>query len=210
MIKIIIADDHAIVRQGLKQIISEQKDMQVISEAKNAFDALNIVQKKTADVLILDISMPGRTGLEIIKEAITAKPALNILILSMHPEEQFAARVIKSGAKGFISKECVPEELVKAIRRICAGGKYVSAKMTEKIIFDFETNQNVPTHEILSDREFTVMQLIASGKTVTEIGAEMALSVKTISTYRGRILEKMKMKTNAELMQYAMKNKLVE
>ncbi|MBS4029352.1 MAG: response regulator transcription factor [Ignavibacteriales bacterium] len=210
MIRIFIADDHAVVRQGIKQIIEEQRDMLVIGEAKNAQETLDFLHKKIADVVILDISMPGKTGLEILKDLKHLSKNLHVLVLSMYPEEQFATRAIKSGASGYMTKESAPEELVRAIRRVYSGGKYVSAALAEKLIFDFETDQTKPPHELLSDREFQVLCLMGMGKTASEIAKEISLSVKTISTYRSRILEKMKMKSNAELTRYSIKNKLVE
>jgi len=209
LIKVLIADDHAVVRQGLKQILAETSDMVAGGEATNTQEVIDKVRRENWDVLVLDITMPGRGGLDIIKELKHEKPRLPILILSMHSEDQFAVRALKAGASGYMSKESAPELLVKAIRKVYSGGKYISASLAEKLAFDLGTDSERPPHEKLSDREFQVMCMIASGKTVKEIADRLSLSVKTISTYRARILEKMKMKTNAELTHYAIRNQLV-
>jgi len=210
MINVIIVDDHLIVREGLKQIISESSDIKVVDEASNGTEALKKVKEVDCDVLLLDISMPGRSGLEILKELKHEAPDLAVLILTMHPEEQYAVRVLKAGASGYLTKESAPDELILAIRKVSKGGKYISSTLAEKLAYDLEIDTGRPPHETLSDREFEVMCMIASGKTVTEIADEMVLSVKTISTYRSRILEKMHMKTNAELTYYSIKNQLVD
>jgi len=210
MIKVVIVDDHLIVREGLKQIITESSDIKVVGEASNGAEALEKVKRVDCDVLLLDISMPGRSGLEILKDLKHESPDLSVLILTMHPEEQYAVRVLKAGAAGYLTKESAPDELIEAIRKVSIGGKYISSSLAEKLAFDLEIDSGKPPHETLSDREFEVMCLIASGKTVTEIADEMVLSVKTISTYRSRILEKMRMKTNAELTYYSIKNQLVD
>ena len=210
MIKILIADDHAIVREGLKQIVAETADIIVADEATSGHEALEKVWDNEYDVVILDISMPGRDGVDILKQLRGHKPHLPILVLSMHPEEQYAVRVLKAGAAGYLTKESAPDELITAIRRVSTGRKYVSSSLAEKLAFDLEHDAKKPRHEILSDREYQVMCMIASGKRVQEIAEELCLSVKTVSTYRARILEKMKMTNNAELMRYAMKHELVE
>jgi len=210
MLKILIADDHPIVRQGLKQILSEEFEIEALGEAKNSQEVLDLVRKENWDMAVLDITMPGRGGLDILKELKSQYPKLPVLMLSMHPEDQYAVRVLKAGAAGYLTKESVQGELVKAIKKILGGGKYVSPSLAEKMAFDLETKTEKPLHETLSDREYQVMLLIGSGKTVSQIAEELSLSVKTIDTYRTRILEKMKMKTNAELMHYVIKNKLVE
>jgi len=210
MLKILIADDHPIVRQGLKQILSEEFEIEALGEAQNSQEVLELVRKKDWDIVVLDITMPGRGGIEVLKELKTQKPKLPVLILSMHPEDQYAVRVLKAGAAGYLTKESVQDELVKAIKKILGGGKYVSPSLAEKMAFDLETKTEKPLHETLSDREYQVMLLIGSGKTVSQIAEKLSLSAKTIDTYRTRILEKMKMKTNAELMHYVIKNKLVE
>lgn len=210
MIKVIIVDDHMIVREGLKQIIADTADMRVIDEASNGQEALDQIRNNSYDVLLLDISMPGRSGLEVLKEIRSEAPHLSILVLTMHPEEQYAVRVLRAGASGYLTKESAPDELIEAIRKVSDGGKYISATLAEKLAFDLEIDTEKPLHQTLSDREFEVMCMISSGKTVTEIADEMSLSVKTISTYRTRILEKMRMRTNAELTYYSIKNQLVD
>jgi len=210
MIKILIADDHPVVRKGLKDIIEETPDMVVGGEARNGQEVLENVRKSDYDVVLLDISMPGRSGLEILKELKSEKPELSVLILSVHPEEQYAVRVLKAGASGYLTKESAPDELIAAIRKASIGRKYISSSLAEKLAFDLEIDAEKPLHETLSDREYEVMCMIASGKTISEIAEELFLSVKTISTYRSRILEKMRMKSNAELTHYALKNRLVE
>jgi DNA-binding NarL/FixJ family response regulator len=198
------------VRQGLKQILSEEPDIEVVGEAQNSQEVLELVQKQDWDIVILDITMPGRGGIDVLKELKHQYPKLPVLMLSVHPEDQYAVRALKAHASGYMTKDSAPEELVKAIRKILRGGKYISSTLAEKLAFDLETETEKPLHETLSDREHQVLLMIASGKTVSEIAKELSLSVKTIDTYRARILEKMKMKTNAELTHYAIKNKLVE
>jgi DNA-binding NarL/FixJ family response regulator len=210
MIKILIADDHPVVRQGLKQILSEEPDMGNLGEAQNSQEVLELVRKQDWDIVILDITMPGRGGLDVLKELKHERPKLPVLILSVHPEDQYAVRALRAHASGYMTKDSAPEELVKAIRKILGGGKYISSTLAERLAFDLESGTEKPLHETLSDREHQVMVMMTSGKTVSEIAEEMSLSVKTISTYRTRILEKMGMKTNSELMHYAIKNKLVD
>ena len=210
MIKILIADDHPIVRQGLKQILHEAPNMVVADEASNGQEVLEKVWKNNYDVVLLDISMPGISGLDILKQLKSHKPELSVLVLTVHPEEQYAVRVLRAGASGYLTKESAPDELIKAIRKVSLGRKYVSSSLAEKLAFDLEIDSEKPLHETLSDREYEVMCMIASGKTVKEIAEELFLSIKTISTYRSRILEKMKMKSNAELIHYAIKNRLVD
>ena len=210
MIKILIADDHPIVRKGLKEIIEVTPDMMVGDEASNGQEALEKVRKSDFDVVLLDISMPGRSGLDILKELKSEKPELSVLILSMHPEEQYAVRVLKAGASGYLTKESAPKELIAAIKKASTGRKYVSSSLAEKLALYLDIDDGRPLHETLSDREYEVMRMIASGKTITEIAGKLFLSIKTISTYRSRILEKMRMKSNAELIHYALKNRLVE
>ena len=209
MIRILIADDHAIVRRGLKHIVSEQPDMTVAGEAENARRVLDLVRTDKWDVIVLDINMPGRSGLEVLKELRREHPKLPVLVLSVHPEDQYGVRVLKAGAAGYLTKDSAPDELVQAIRKVHRGGKYVSASLAEVLVFELETETDRPRHKSLSDREYQVMTMIASGKTVGEIGEELSLSVKTISTYRARVLGKMKMRTNAELTHYAIQNQLL-
>jgi len=210
MIKILIADDHAVVREGLKQIISETSDMIVAGEADNGQDVLNKVSVQNYDVVLLDISMPGKSGLDVLKQLKSKKPKLPVLMLSVHPEEQYAVRTLKSGADGYLTKGSATDELIAAIRKISQGKKYISSSLAEKLAFDLDMDHEKPRHELLSDREYQVMSMIASGKSVKEIADELSLSVQTISTYRSRILEKMKMKNNAEIIYYAVKQGLVD
>jgi two-component system invasion response regulator UvrY len=207
--KILLADDHAVVRHGLKQILTDEFKRATFGEARNAQEALDLVWKQDWDVVVLDITMPGRSGLDALREIKKSKPRLPVLVLSMHPENQFAMRVLKTGASGYMTKESAPDELVGAVKKVLAGGRYVSAALGETLAASLSTSQRAP-QEKLSDREFQVLRLIASGKMATEIAKELSLSVKTISTYRTRILEKMGMKNNAELMHYAIQHRLVE
>ncbi|MCI0485120.1 MAG: response regulator transcription factor [Blastocatellia bacterium] len=210
MIRIIIADDHPIIRQGLKQILAAESDMVLVGEAGNAREVFELTRKQHYDIIVLDITLPGRSGIEVLKDLKSERPKTPVLVLSMHPEDQYAVRVLKAGAAGYMTKETAPEELAKAIRKIIRGGKYVSESLAEKLAFDLETDTARPPHETLSDREYEVMRMIASGKTVKQVAEELCLSVKTISTYRTRILEKMRMKSNAELVRYAVQNRLVD
>jgi DNA-binding NarL/FixJ family response regulator len=210
MIRALIADDHAVVRQGLRQILLETSDMVVTGEAANGPEALERARAGGYDVIVLDITMPGRSGFEVLKELRLEDPELPVLVLSMHSEEQFAVRLLKAGASGYLNKESAPEELVKAIRKVVSGGRYVSPRLAEKLAFEIDSGSDKLLHETLSDREFQVMRMMASGQTVKEIAAELALSVKTISTYRARILDKMNLHTNAELIHYAIQNQLIE
>lgn len=198
------------MRHGLKQILADEFRKAGFGEARNAQEALNLVWKENWDVVVLDMSMPGRSGLDVLREIKRSKPKLPVLVLSMHPENQFAVRVLKQGASGYMTKESAPDELVGAIKKVLAGGRYVSTSLAEKLASYVSTDTQKPPQELLSDREFQVLRLIASGKIVSEIAQELALSVKTISTYRTRILEKMGLRNNAELMHYAMQHRLVE
>jgi len=210
MIRILIADDHTIVREGLKQILAETPDMVAADEASNGQDVLDKVWKNDYDVVLLDISMPGRSGLDILKQLKSDRPKLQVLILSMYSEEQYAMRALRAGASGYMTKESAPDELIEAIRKVAQGRKYVSPSLAEKLAISLEVGEEKPPHETLSDREYQVMCMIASGKTVKEIAEELSLSVKTISTYRTRILEKLRLKTNAAVVHYAVQNRLVE
>jgi DNA-binding NarL/FixJ family response regulator len=209
-LRVIIADDHAIVRRGLKQILEHERDITVAGEAASAAELLDRLGEVRYDVLVLDINMPGRSGLDVLPQLRREYPDLPVLVLSVHPEDQFAIRCLKLGAAGYMTKETAPEELVKAIRRVRSGRRWVSAALAEELVHLLETPGERPAHEGLSAREFEVLRLIASGKTVGEIGGLLGLSVKTVSTYRTRILAKMKMDTNAQLTYYAIKNSLVD
>lgn len=210
MIRILVADDHAVVREGVKRIVADTSDLVVATEASQSQEVLSKVAARTCDVVLLDISMPGRSGLEILQQLKRAHPALPVLVFSVHPENQYALRAFKAGASGYLTKDSIPEELVTAIRKVVRGGRYVSPSLAEHLVLEVTTGFDKPPHASLSDREYQVLCLLASGKTVTEIGHELALSVKTVSTHRSRILAKMRMKTNAELMHYAIRHRLVE
>jgi DNA-binding NarL/FixJ family response regulator len=208
-IRILIADDHPIVRAGFKLVISDTQDMTVADEAGNGQEVLNLIRKKDYDIVLLDISMPGRNGLEVLKDLKAEKPKMPVMILSIYPEEQYAVRALRAGASGYMTKASAPNELIAAIRKISQGGKYISASLAEKLTEYLDEDANKPLHERLSDREYQVMLLIASGKTVSDIADELCLSVKTISTYRSHIIDKMRMKNNAEITLYAVQNKLI-
>ena len=210
MIRVLIVDDHPIVREGLKQILRATSDIAVTSEASAGNEALQQILEQEFDVVLLDISMPGRSGLEILHQIKDLKPHLHVLILSTHSESQYAGRALKAKASGFLTKGSAPEELIVAIRKVAQGGKYLSATLAERLVAAVAgDDQSKPLHEALSDREYQVMCSIAAGNTVKEIGRDMALSIKTISTYRRRILDKMLMKSNAEIIRYAMQHGLV-
>ena len=209
MIKILIADDHPVVRQGIKQILAETRDLVAADEAASGQEVMKKVMKNDYDVILLDISMPERNGLDILRELKSKKPKPAVLILSIYPEDQYAVRVLKLGAAGYLTKESVPEELISAIRKVAQGRKYISATLAEKLAIDLEINAEKPPHENLSDREYQVLCMLASGKRLKDIGDDLNLSIKTISTYRTRILEKMKMGNNAEIIRYALQNNLV-
>lgn len=209
MIRILVADDHAVVRQGVIQILAEVRDMLVKDEAQNSAEALDKVLKYEYDVVLLDISMPGRSGLEVLEDIKSQRPKLAVLILSMHPEEQYAVRALRAGASGYLTKASAPQELIGAIRKVAQGGKYVTASLAEKLADELDVDIRKLPHERLSNREDQVMMMLAGGKSVSDIAEELCLSVKTISTYRTRILSKMGMKKNAELTLYAVQNKLI-
>jgi DNA-binding NarL/FixJ family response regulator len=206
--RVLIADDHAIVRKGLRQILEENSDITVTAEAVNGQDVLEKMRNGSFDLVLLDISMPGRNGLDVLKDIKASHPGLPVLMLSMYPEEQYAVRALKSGASGYLTKESAPDELMEAVKKVIKGGKYISSSLAEKLAMDL-TGGSINPHEMLSDREFQVMAMIASGKAVKEIADELSLSVKTISTYRTRVLEKMNMHNNAEITRYAIENRLV-
>src|SRR5579872_7331094 len=208
--RILLADDHTVVRRGLKQILAEQLKRAVFGEARNAQEALDLVRNEQWDIVILDITMPGRSGLEVMRWIKKLRPKLPVLVLSVHPENQFAVRVLKLGAAGYMTKESAAEELVGAVKKVLGGSCYVSASLAETLAMNLSSDTVKPAQELLSDREFQVLRLIASGRIVSQIARELALSVKTISTYRARILEKMALRNNAELMHYAMVHQLVE
>jgi two-component system invasion response regulator UvrY len=210
MKKLLLVDDHEVVRDGIKRMFDEQPDAAVFGEAGTVPEALQLAREQNWDVAVIDLSLGNRSGLELLKELKRIRPNLPVLVLSVHAEEQYARRAFKAGAAGYIAKDCSRAELVNAINKVAGGGRYVSARLAEKLVIDLERGSDRPPHEALSDRELEVLNLIASGKTVGEIANLLSLSDKTISTYRARILEKMGMRTNAELTHYALRQKLTE
>ena len=207
--KVLIADDHAIVRKGLKQIIHEEYPQAVIEEASNAEELIHKTMLDTWDVIITDLSMPGRSGLDALRQIRESFPKLPVLVLSMHPEDQYAIRVLNAGASGYINKDSAQEELIVAMNKVLNGKKYISSRVAEQMAEAIDDNSNKAPHETLSDREFDVLKMLASGKAVSEIADMLSLSSTTISTYRARILEKMKMKSNADITRYALENQLI-
>lgn len=210
MIRILIADDHAIVRGGLKQLLSEQGDFIVAGEASNGLEALKQIHEQPFDVVLMDMSMPGRSGIELIKLIKADKPKLAILVLSMHKEEQYAVRALKAGALGYLTKESAPEQLVAAIRKVAGGGVYITSGVAERLALELGGHHNTAPHTLLSDREFQIFRMIVSGIPIGGIAVELSLSVKTVSTHKTRILQKMKMTSSAELIHYAIRHQLVE
>jgi DNA-binding NarL/FixJ family response regulator len=209
MMRILIADDHAILRRGLIEILTREFKDAVCGEAENAEQTLAQVQRHAWDVVILDVTMPGRSGVDILADLRRLRPNLPVLVLSMHSEDQYGKRVLKAGAAGYMNKDSAPEELIKAVRKVLAGGRYVSPAMAEVLALDLSRGADQPLHARLSDRELEVLRLMASGKTISQIARLLHLSVTTVSTYRARLLEKMSMTTTAELMNYALRNQLV-
>lgn len=210
MLRVLIADDHTLIREGLKKILKTAQEISEVREAANAREVTEEVKKGNLDVVILDISLPGKSGLELLKDLKQDYPKLPVLMLSMHPEDRFAVRALKAGASGYVTKDSAVDELIKAIRKVVQGRKYVSPTLAEKLAFNLETDMEKPVHEILSDREYQVLCLIAAGKTVRQMAGELFLSMSTVNTYRARILEKMNMKTDAELIRYALQNQLID
>lgn len=208
-IRILIVDDHTMMREGLKRILDDVAEMEVAGEAANGNDALRLMREEPWDLVLMDIALPGKNGLDVLKQIKTEKRDLPILILSMYPEDQYAVRVLKAGASGYLTKESAPDLLVKAIRVVAQGGSYISPRTAEKMAGELGSKPTASPHEILSDREFEILCLIASGKTPTQIASDLHLSVKTVGTYRSRIMQKMNMQNNAELTHYAIRNGLV-
>jgi two-component system, NarL family, invasion response regulator UvrY len=208
-LKIFIADDHLLIREGLKKLLLYETDLKIVGEADNPDETISFITQNEVDILVLDINLPGKSGLDILKQLKMFKPDLHVLILSMYSEEQYAERSLKAGAAGYLTKESATDELINAIRKVAKGGKYISNKLAEKLIFRKNYENELP-HESLSDREFQVLKLMAKGKQQVEIANALNLSTSTINTYRSRILEKLGLKTNAELIHYALDNKLVD
>jgi two-component system, NarL family, invasion response regulator UvrY len=210
MIRVLVADDHAIVRSGLRRILDQTSDIAVEGEAASSAELWPLVCEGRWDAVVLDVNLPGRSGLEMLADIKRERPELPVLILTVYSEEQYAVRALKAGASGFLTKESAPERLIEAVRKVAQGGRFITPEVADRLAMSVARGNEGPPHESLSDREFQILKMIASGKTVSQIGRELSLSVKTISTHRTRILKKMKMKTNAELTHYAIRNKLVE
>lgn len=208
--RILIADDHPLVRQGLKQVLEAHAELDVVAEAKDGNDAVQQAGSVEWDVAVIDFNMPGKAGVELVKELRRRYPARPVLVLSMYPEDRYALRLLKAGAAGYLNKESAPEELVGALHKVAAGGRYVSAALGEKLALALSGSGEQPAYEKLSDREYQIMWLLASGKTVGEIAKQLFLSANTVSTYRARILKKISVKNNAELMRYAIRHQLVD
>jgi DNA-binding NarL/FixJ family response regulator len=208
LIRILIADDHAIVRRGLRQILSETQDLHVAAEAATPAEVIEFLQRERFDVVMLDVGLPGKSGIELIADVRRLRPEARVLVLTMFSEEQYAIRAIRAGAAGFLTKEAAPEKLVEAVRKVASGGRFISAEVAESLASLVAGEAKGRPHELLSDREFEILKLIGSGRTVSQIADELGLSVKTVSTHRTRILRKMDMKTNAELTHYVVKNEL--
>lgn len=209
MLRLLIADDHAVVRKGLRQILLEEFPAAEIMEVPDAEELIKQVMLSRWDVVVSDLNMPGRSGLDALQQIKSSYPELPVLILSVHPEEQYAIRVLKAGAAGYLSKDSASDELVKAIHRVLLGKRYISQGIAEKLATSYSGDSDKPPQEYLSDREFDVMKLLASGKTISEIAEMLSLSVTTVSTYRARVMTKMNMKTNADLTKFAIENKLI-
>jgi two-component system, NarL family, invasion response regulator UvrY len=210
MIRILIVDDHAIVRQGLRRILEEEKGLKVGGEAADGMEALRLLRMEKYNIILLDISMPEKNGIDTMKQILERDSDAKILILSMYPEDQYAVRLMKAGASGYLTKETAPELLVDAIRNVVMGKKHISSHLAELLLQECRVDSGKPAHLILSDREYQVLRMIGSGKQVSEVAETLALSVKTVSTYRAHILEKMKLRNNAELTHYVMRNNLEE
>lgn len=209
-LRMLVVDDHPVVRRGLIQTLAEAFPGLHLGEASNAQEALEQIWAHDWDVVVLDVSMPGRSGLDVLKEVRQERQKLPVLVLSMYPEDEFALRVLQNGAAGYLTKQTAPNELVAAVKKVLSGGRYISTAVAEKLAEHLDRDMEKAPHHLLSDREYQVMCMLASGKTVKEIGAELSLSIKTINTYRSRILEKMLVKNNAELMRYAVEHELVD
>lgn len=210
MIKVMLADDHLLLREGIKRVLKSESDIEVIAETGDPFSVISMIQKSKPDIILLDLNFPGKSGMDVLKEIKAMKLDVKVLILSMYPEERFAVRSMKDGAAGYLTKETASEVLITAIRKIYAGGKFVSSQLAEILVNDLTGSNGKQRHELLSDRELQVFIGIASGKSQIEIGSELNLSASTVNTYRTRVLEKLGLKTNAEIIYYAIQNKLVD
>ena len=210
MIRLVLADDHTIVREGLKQLLGAAGDLQVVGEAQNGHEVIERIRALDFDVLLLDMSMPGKSGIELIRQVHAEKPRLRILVLSMHEEHQYAVRAIRAGAAGYLTKESASRQLVDAIRKVAAGGAFISSEVAQQLALGAMPGATGPLHATLSDREFQIFQLIASGKSVSDIAERLNLSVKTVSTHKANVLQKMNMSTQAELIRYALTHRLVD
>ena len=210
VINVLIADDHALIREGLRKTLSGEPDMKLVGDVGNVADLFKQLERLAVNIVLLDITMPGESGLDALKELRHKYPHIPVLILSFHPEHRFAVRALKAGASGYITKQSATEELVQAIRKIVGGGKYVSAALAEELATELDTGSGKQPHETLSDREFQVMRLIAAGKKSSEIAEELSVTMSTVNTYRMRIFEKMKMQSNVELARYALEHGLIE
>ena len=207
---ILIADDHAVVRRGLREILADALPDANFSEVGNGDEVMSHLGKSPTSLLVLDISMPGRSGMDVLRDVKHAYPRMPVIILSCQPEDQYAVRCLRAGAAAYINKESASEELAKATMKILSGGRYVSASLAEKLVANLDESVNKPSHELLSDREYEVMRMIAAGVPLTEIGEKLHVSVKTISSYRARIMEKMQLKSNADLTRYAMTHSMID
>jgi DNA-binding NarL/FixJ family response regulator len=210
MIRIVVADDHAIVRQGLRQVLNAEGDFEVTGEAASYGEVMQLLRREGCDVLILDVAMPGRNGIETLKQVKQDWPKLPVLVLSMYPEDQYAFRALKAGAAGYLTKQAAAEQIVAAIRTISRGRRYITPELAEELAKNLDRDVDTPPHELLSDREFQTMKLIAAGRTLQQIGETLALSPKTVSVYRARVMAKLKLSTNAELTRYALEKGLLE
>jgi two-component system invasion response regulator UvrY len=208
MIRVLIADDHNITRTGLRHLLESDPEFKVVAEAKDGVEALKFIRAGELDIAVLDINMPNKSGMDVLHQVQIECPKLPVLIVSMYPE-QHAVRALRSGAAGYLTKDCEGSELIKAVRKIATGGRYTSPELAEKVLLQFSAGQDTPAHHAMSQREYQIFELIVSGKSLTRIAEMLSISVKTVGTYRTRILEKMEMETNAELIQYAVENKLL-
>ncbi|MFA7287535.1 MAG: response regulator transcription factor [Melioribacteraceae bacterium] len=210
MIKIFLADDHYLIRQGLKKLFGDESDLKVVGDTASPFDVIPFIEKNDCDILILDINFPAKDGIEILKEIKERKPSVKVLMLSMNPEERYALRTIKAGASGYLSKDASPEELILAVKRVASGRKYITPSLAERMAFEFDNTSKKSDHEELSDREFQVLRMLASGLGQKEIAEELSLSPSTINSYRSRVFEKLGFNNNSDLVQYALMNKLID